>query len=113
MGASHVHVHQGLLRAAAEEARLRENGNAGEPLLLDAEPALHRRVAVCGPQRPVVGGCRGEVLGVDIGCGVGRARGCVSSVRQHMVRLCPLRDPAERPQSWGAVGRGGRHDRQL
>ena len=45
MGASHVHVHQGLLRAAAEEARLREDGNAGEPLLSDAEPALHRRVA--------------------------------------------------------------------
>ena len=90
MGASHVHVHQGLLRAAAEEAQVREDGNAGEPLLPDAEPALQRRVAVPGPQRPAVGGCRGEVLGVDIGCGVGRAQGCVPSVRQRMVQLRPL-----------------------
>ena len=81
MGASHVHVHRGLLRAAAEEARLRENGDAGEPLLSDAEPALHWRVAVPGPQRPVVGGRRGEVPGLDIGRGVGRARGCVRPLR--------------------------------
>ena len=33
---------------------------------------------------------------VDIGCGVGRAKRCVSSVRQCMVRLCSLRDFAER-----------------
>ena len=46
---------------------------------------------------PVVGGRRGEVLGVDIGRGVGRAQRCVSSVRQRMVRLCSLRDLAERP----------------
>ena len=59
MGAAHVHVHRGLLRAAAEEARLRENGDAREPLLADTEPALHRRVAVPGPQRPVVGARRG------------------------------------------------------
>ena len=51
MGASHVHVHRGLLRPAAEKARLWDDGDAGEPLLPDAEPALHRRVAVSGPQR--------------------------------------------------------------
>ena len=70
--------------------------DAGEPLLTDAEPALHRRVAVSGPQRPAVGGRRGEVPGVDIGCGVGCAQRCVSSVRQRMVCLRPLRDLAER-----------------
>ena len=101
MGAPHVHVHWGLLRAAAEEARLREDGNAGEPLLSDAEPALHRRVAVPGLQRPVVGGRRSEVLGVDIGCGLGRAQRCVSSVRQRMVRLCPLRDRPDRSHRGG------------
>ena len=63
---------------AAEKARLREDGDAGEPLLPDAEPALHRRVAVPGPQRPAVGGRRGEVPGVDVGRGVGRAQRCVS-----------------------------------
>ena len=50
---------------------------------------LHRRVAVSGPQHPAVGGRRGEVPGVDIGCGVGPAQRCVSSVRQRMVRLRP------------------------
>ena len=78
MGASHVHVHRGLLRAAAEKARLWDDGDAGEPLLPDAEPALHRRVAVSGPQRPAVGGRRGEVPGVDVGRGMGRAQRCVS-----------------------------------
>ena len=78
-----------------------EDGDAGEPLLTDAEPALHRRVAVSGPQRPAVGGRRGEVLGVDIGCGVGCAQRCVSSVRQRLVRLRPLRDLAERPHGGG------------
>ena len=68
---------------------------------MDAEPALHRRVAVSGPQRPVVGGRRGEVPGMDVGCGVGRAQRCVSSVRQRMVPLCLLRDLAERPQRGG------------
>ena len=97
VGASHVHVHRGLLRAAAEEARLREDGDAREPLLSDAEPALHRCVAVPGPQRPVLGGRRGEVPGVDIGRGVGRAKGCVPSVRQRMVHLHPLCNRAECP----------------
>ena len=90
MGASHVHVHWGRLRAAAEEARLREDGDAGEPLHSDAEPALQRRVAVSGPQRPVVGGRRAEVPGLDIGYGVGCAQGCVPSVCQRMVHLRPL-----------------------
>ena len=62
---------------------------------------MHRRVAVPGPQRPVVGGRRGEVPGVDIGCGVGRAQRCVSSVRQRTVRLCPLRDRTERSHRGG------------
>ena len=78
-----------------------EDGDPGEPLLTDAEPALHRRVAVSGPQRPVVGGRRSEVPGLDIGCGVGRAQRCVSSVRQRMVRLCSLHDLAERPHRGG------------
>ena len=51
----------------------------------------------CGPQRPAVGGRRDEVPGMDIGCGVSRAQRCVSSMRQRMVRLRPLRDLAERP----------------
>ena len=97
MGAFDVHVHRCLLRAAAGEARLREDGTAGELLLWDAQPALHRRAAVPGPQHPMVGGPRAEVPGVDIGSGVGRGQECVSSVRQRMVRLCPLRDRAERP----------------
>ena len=101
MGAPQVHVHQGLLRAAAEEARLREDGDAGELLLAGAEPALHRRVAVPGPQRPPVCGRRGDVPGVDMGCGVGRAQRCVSSVRQRMVRLCPLRDRSGRSHRGG------------
>ena len=101
MGASHVHVHRGLLRAAAEKARLWDDGDAGEPLLPDAEPALHRRVAVSGLQRPAVGGRRGEVPGVDVGRGVGRAQRCVSPVRQRMVRLRPLRDLAEHPHRGG------------
>ena len=75
--------------------------DAGEPLLTDAEPALHRRVAVSSPQRPAVGGCRGEVPGVDIVCGMGRAQSCVSPVRQRMVRLRPLRNLAERPHGGG------------
>ena len=78
-----------------------KEGNAGEPLLSDAEPALHRRVAVPGPQRPLVGGRHGEAPGVDIGCGVGCAQGCVSSVRQRMVPLCPLRDRSECPHRGG------------
>ena len=63
MGAAHLHVHWGLFPGPAEEAWLWEAGDAGEPLLPDAEPALHRRVAIPGPQRPVVGGRRGEVRG--------------------------------------------------
>ena len=38
---------------------------------------------------------------MDIGCGVGRAQRCVSSVRQRMVRLRLLRDLAERPHRGG------------
>ena len=101
MGASHVHWQRGLLRAAAEAARLREDGDARDLLLSDAEPALHRRPAVPGPQRPVVGCCHGEVLGRDIGRAVGRAQGCVPSVRQRMVHLCPLPDRAECPHCGG------------
>ena len=78
-----------------------EECDAGEPLPTDAEPALHRRVAVSGSQRPAVGGRRGEVPGADIGCGVGRAQRCVSPVRQRMVRLRPLRDLAECPHRGG------------
>ena len=103
MGAPHVHVHRGLLRAAASEARLWDDGYAGEPLLTDAEPALHWRVAVSGPQCPAVGGRRGEVPGVDIGCGVSRAERCVSPVRQRMFCLHPLRDLAEHPHRWGPL----------
>ena len=98
--------------AAAEKARLRDDGDAGEPLLPDAEPALHRRVAVSGPQRPAVGGRRGEVPGVDVGRGVGRAQRCVSPVRQRMVRLRPFVRPRRAPASWGAVVRDGRHGRR-
>ena len=94
MGAAHVNVYWGLFRAATEEARLREDGNAGEPLLPDAERALHRCVAISGPQRPVVGDRRGEVPGVDVGGGVGHTQGCVYLVRQHMVQLCLRCDPA-------------------
>ena len=82
---AYVQVYWGLLRATAEEARLRKDGTAGEPLLPDAEPALHRCAAVSGPQRQVVGGRRGEVPGVDIGRGVGRAQRGFPSVRQRMV----------------------------
>ena len=78
-----------------------EDGDTGKPLLTGAEPTLHRRVAVSGPQRPVVGGRRGKVPAVDIGRGVGRAQRCVSSVRQRIVRLRPLRDLAERPHCGG------------
>ena len=62
-----------------------------------AAPACGR----LGPAAPG-GWCRrGEVPGVDIGCGVGRAQRCVSPVRQRMVRLRPLRDPAEHPHRGG------------
>ena len=111
MSAAYVHVYWALLRATAEGERLSEDGDAGEPVIADAEPALHRRVAVSGPQRTVVGGRRGEVPGVDVGFGVGRAQGCVPSVRQRMVQLCLLRDRAERlhcgrPQVEVAVSTG-------
>ena len=108
MGAAHVHVHRGLFLAPAEGARLREDGAAGESLLSDAEPALHRCVAIPGSQRSVVGGCCREVPGVDVGCGVGRAQGRASPVRPRVVELCPLCNRAERlygrgPQVKGAV----------
>ena len=73
-----------------EEARLWEDGDAREPLLPDAEPALHRRLAVPGLQRSFVACCCSEVAGVDVGGGVGRAQGCVFSVHQWVVALCPL-----------------------
>ena len=76
---------------------MREDGDAGEPLFTDAEPALHRPVVVRGLQRPVVGGRRGEFPGVDIGAGVGHVQRCVSSLRQSIIRLCSLRDLAEGP----------------
>ena len=101
MGAAHVHVHRGLFRAAAEKARLRDDGDAGEPLLPDAEPALHRRVAVPGPQRPAVGGRRGEVPGVDVGPWRGpRPEVCVPGASAHG-RLRPLCDLAEHPHRGG------------
>ena len=78
-----------------------KDSDGAEPLLTDAEPALHWCVAVPGPQRPVVGGCRGEISGGDIGRGVGRPQRRVSSVRQRMVRLCSLRNLAERPHRGG------------
>ena len=81
MGAAHVHVHQDLFLAPAEETPLSEHGDAGEAVVPDAEPALRRCLAVPGSQRSVVGGHRGEVLGVDVGRGVDRAQRCVSSLR--------------------------------
>ena len=95
MGVPHVHVHRGLLRAAAEEARVQEDGKAGEPLLSDAEPALHRRVAVSGRQRPLVGGRHCDVPGVDVCSAWAAPKGCVRSVRQRMVHLRSLRDRDE------------------
>ena len=111
MGAPHVHVHRSLLLAAAEKARLREDGDAREPLLLDAEPVLHRHVAVPGPQHLVVG-CRcGEVPGVDIGCDVGRAQRCALGWSAHGLPV--LAAQSRRAfASWGAVGRGGRRHKR-
>ena len=80
-----MHVYQGVSSGPAQW-RL-QNGDAGEQFLPDAEPALHRRVAISGSQRRVVGGRRGEVSGMDVGRGVGRAQGSVPSVRQRMVQL--------------------------
>ena len=105
MGAAHMHVHQGLFLAAAEEAQLREDGDAGEPPVPDAEPALHRCVAVSGPQRPVVGGRRGVVPSVDVGRGMGCAQVRVSTVGERMVELCLLCGPAERPIVGGCRSR--------
>ena len=50
---------------------------------------------------PQVGGHRGELRGMDLGRGVGRAQGCVPSVRQCMVQLRLLRDRGERPHCGG------------
>ena len=118
MGAAYVHVYLGLLRATTEEAQLREDGDAGELLIQDAEPALHRAVAVSGLEGLMVGGRRGEVPGVEVGRSVGRAKGCVPSVRQCIVQLCLLRDRAERLHCWGlqvevAAGGGGKLKRVL
>ena len=54
----------------------------------------------CGRLWPAAPG--GWWPGVDIGCGVGRAQRCVSSVRQRMVRLRALPDLAEGPHRGGA-----------
>ena len=91
----------GSLPGPAEEAWLSEDGDAGEPLLLDAEPALHWRVAIPGLQRPVIGGHRGEVPGGDAGCGVCRVKGCASSMRQRMAELCLLGHCAKLPHGGG------------
>ena len=96
MGAGYVHVRRGLFLASAEETRLRDDEDAREPLLSDAEPALHRSVAVPGSQRPVVVGRCPEVPSVDVGRGLGRAQGRVSPLRQRVIDLCPLSDRAER-----------------
>ena len=68
-------MYRALLRASAKEAGLGEGGHAGEPFLPDAEPVLHRCVAIHGPQRPVAHGCRGEVTDVEVGRGVAVPRG--------------------------------------
>ena len=91
-----MHVHRGLFLAPAEQARLWDDVEGGEALLSDAEPALHPRVAVAGLQHSVVGGRRGEVPGMEVGRGVGRAQGCLSSVRGRVVELCVLCDGVER-----------------
>ena len=101
VGAADVHVYRGLFPATAEEALLWDDGDAGEPLLPGAEPALHRRVAIPGPQRSVVGGCRGEVPGVDVGRAVGRAHGFVSSMRRCVAQLCLMGHCAKRPHGGG------------
>ena len=101
MGAAHVHVQRGLFPAPAEEAWLWVDGDAGEPLLPDSEPALHRRVAVSGPQHPAVCGRRGEVPGVDVGRGMGRAQGCVPLTRGRPAELRLLGYRAERLHGGG------------
>ena len=101
MGAAHVHVHQGLFPARAEEAWLWEDGDAGEPLLRVMEPALHRRVAVPAPQRPVGDGSHGEVGGMDVGRGVGHAQGRVPLMRRCVAELCLVGDRTERPHGGG------------
>ena len=58
----------------------------------------------CGRHWPAAPGGwwpRGDVPGVDIGCGVGRAQRCVPAVRRRMVCLRPLRNLAERPHRGG------------
>ena len=78
-----------------------KDGDARGLLGPHAEPPLQRRVAVSGPQRPVVGGHRGELRGMDLGRGVGRAQGCVPSVRERMVQLRLLRNRGEHPHCGG------------
>ena len=48
----------------------------------DVEPALQRCLAAPSPQSLVVGGCRGEVWGVDVGQGVRCAQGRPSPLRR-------------------------------
>ena len=56
---------------------------------------MHQRVAVSGPQRPLVSCRRGEVPSLDVDRGVCPAEGRVSPARQRMVELCLLCDRAE------------------
>ena len=97
VGAANVRVHRGLFPAPAQEAWLWEDGDAEEPLLPDAERALHRRVAVPGPQCPTVGGRRSEVPGMDVGRGVGLAQGCVPSMHRRVAEMRLLGHRAKRP----------------
>ena len=48
MGVAQMHVQPDLFPAPAEQAWLWDDGDTGEPLLPDAEPALHVCVAVSG-----------------------------------------------------------------
>ena len=111
LGAAHVQVHRGLFPAPAEEAWLWEDSDAGEPLLPDAEPALHRCMEVPCLQSPLVGGRRGEVPVVDVGRGMSRAQGCVPSMLRPVSESCLLDQHANRPHGWGAVVPGGHHCR--
>ena len=62
---------------------------------------MQRCVAVRGLVHSAVGGRCGEVPGLDVGRGVGRAQGCVSSVRQLVVELCALCGRADRLHGGG------------
>ena len=101
MHAAQVHVHRGPFLAPTEKAQLWEDGDARVSLRLDAEALLHRYVAVPGSQLLMVGGCRNEVPAVDLGRGLGRAQGRMSSVLRRVVELCLLCDRGERLHGGG------------